>query len=237
LEGARSDLAAAEQATNAVVASLGGNPNIEVDRHPTVQHAQAALDRAKLNLSYTIIKASTDGIVTRVEQLQAGTYITASTPVFALVVANDTWVEANFKENQLAHMRVGQQVDVHVDSYPGKTFVGTVASVSPGTGSQFSLLPAENATGNWVKVVQRLPVRIELKNVDSAEYPLHGGLSATVNVDTQYQRHLFGASTWPWQASPAAAQAPAAAQLPAAARGPVAAPAPKASGSELAAAQ
>jgi membrane fusion protein (multidrug efflux system) len=157
--------------------------------------------------------------------------------VFALVVANDTWVEANFKENQLAHMRVGQQVEVHVDSYPGKTFVGTVASVSPGTGSQFSLLPAENATGNWVKVVQRLPVRIELKNGDPAEYPLHGGLSATVNVDTQYQRHLFGANTWQWQAPPAAARVPAAAAAPAAARAPFAAPAAKASGSELAAAQ
>jgi len=211
LEGARSDLAAADQATNAVVANLGGNPNIEVDRHPTVQHAQAVLDRARLNLSYTVIKASTDGIVTRVEQLQAGTYITASTPVFALVVANDTWVEANFKENQLAHMRVGQQVEVHVDSYPGKTFRGTVASVSPGTGSQFSLLPAENATGNWVKVVQRLPVRIELKNLNPTEYPLHGGLSATVDVDTQYQRHLFGANTWPRQ-EPAATSELAAAQ-------------------------
>ncbi|HEY2403956.1 MAG TPA: HlyD family secretion protein [Steroidobacteraceae bacterium] len=204
LEGARSDLAAAEQATNAVVANLGGNPNIEVDRHPTVQHAQAVLDRAKLNLSYTVVEASTDGIVTRVEQLQAGTYIAASAPVFALVVANDTWVEANFKENQLAHMRVGQQVDVHIDSYPGKTFVGTVASVSPGTGSQFSLLPAENATGNWVKVVQRLPVRIELKSVNPTEYPLHGGLSATVDVDTQYERHLFGSNTWHPPAAPAA---------------------------------
>jgi membrane fusion protein (multidrug efflux system) len=214
LEGARSELAAAEQATNAVVANLGGNPNIEVDRHPTVQHAQAVLDRSKLNLSYTVIEAPTDGIVTRVEQLQAGTYITASAPVFALVVANDTWVEANFKENQLAHMRVGQQVDVHIDSYPGKTFAGTVASVSPGTGSQFSLLPAENATGNWVKVVQRLPVRIELKNVNPTEYPLHGGLSATVDVDTHYERHLFGSNTWhpPAAAAPASTRELAAAQ-------------------------
>ena len=200
LESARSELAGAEQASNAVVANLGGNPHIEVERHPTVQHAQAVLDRARLNLSYTVIEAPTAGIVTRVEQLQAGTYISASTPVFALVVANNTWVEANFKENQLAHMRVGQQVEVQVDSYPGKTFAGTVASVSPGTGSQFSLLPAENATGNWVKVVQRLPVRIELKDV-SADYPLHGGLSATVNVDTQYQRHLFGADETPRRAN------------------------------------
>jgi membrane fusion protein (multidrug efflux system) len=193
LEGARTQLAAAEQETNAVVANLGGDPNIPADRHPTVQHAQAVLDRAKLNLSYTVIEASTDGIVTRVEQLQPGSYISASTAVFALVVAGDTWIEANFKENQLTHMRVGQPVEVRIDSYPGKKFAGTVASVSPGTGSQFSLLPAENATGNWVKVVQRLPVRIELRDADP-EFPLHGGLSATVNVDTGHERRLFSSN-------------------------------------------
>src|SRR3984893_9641682 len=191
LDTARTQLAAAEQQVSAVVANLGGDPNIAPDRHPMVQQAQALLDRAKLNLSYTVIKAASDGIVTRVEQLQAGTYISASAPVFALVVAGDTWIEANFKEDQLTHMRVGQPVDVHVDSYPGKKFEGTVASVSPGTGSQFSLLPPENATGNWVKVVQRLPVRIELRQLDP-EFPLHGGLSATVNVDTGHERHLFG---------------------------------------------
>jgi membrane fusion protein (multidrug efflux system) len=193
LDTARTQLAAAEQQVSAVAANLGGDPNIAPDRHPTVQHAQALLDRAKLNLSYTVIKAPSEGIVTRVEQLQAGTYISASAPVFALVVAGNTWIEANFKEDQLTHMRVGQPVDVHVDSYPGKEFAGTVVSVSPGTGSQFSLLPAENATGNWVKVVQRLPVRIELRQLDP-EFPLHGGLSATVNVDTGHERHLFGSS-------------------------------------------
>jgi membrane fusion protein, multidrug efflux system len=226
LEGARTQLAAAEQETNAVVANLGGNPNIEAERHPTVQHAQAVLDRAKLNLSYTVIKAPTDGIVTRVEQLQAGTYISASTAVFALVVADDTWIEANFKENQLTHMRVGQQVEVQVDSYPGKKFDGTVVSVSPGTGSQFSLLPAENATGNWVKVVQRLPVRIELRDIDP-EFPLHGGLSATVNVDTRHERHLFGSDDSPRVASPnasaSASPASSSANSPAAARGELAA--------------
>jgi membrane fusion protein (multidrug efflux system) len=192
LDGARTQLAGAQQQVSAVVASLGGNPDIAPERHPLVQQAQALLDRAALNLSYTVIKAPSDGIVTRVEQLQVGTYISASAPVFALVSTGDIWIEANFKENQLTHMRVGQQANVHVDSYPGRAFAGTVVSVSPGTGSQFSLLPAENATGNWEKVVQRLPVRIELRQLDP-EFPLHGGLSANVSVDTRHERHLFGA--------------------------------------------
>jgi membrane fusion protein, multidrug efflux system len=204
LEGARSALAAAQQQANAVVADLGGDPQIAPERHPAVQEAQARLDRAKLNLSYTTVRAPSDGIVTRVEQLQVGTYISASAPVFALVSTRDVWVDANFKENQLTYMRVGQPVEVKVDSYPGVTFSGLVASVSPGTGSQFSALPAENATGNWVKVVQRLPVRIELKEED-ARYPLHAGLSATVSVDTGHRRHLFAVSTDPAPGALAAA--------------------------------
>ncbi|MEO8847188.1 MAG: HlyD family secretion protein [Casimicrobiaceae bacterium] len=190
-DDARAQVAGAQQQIAAVAASLGGSPGIAADRHPAVQQAQALLDRAKLNLSYTVVAAPSDGVVTRVEQLQVGSYIAASAPVFALVSTGDVWIEANFKEDQLAHMRVGQQASVEVDSYPGQTFEGRVASVSPGTGSQFSVLPAENATGNWVKVVQRLPVRVELAHVDPA-FPLHGGLSANVSVDTHYQRHLFG---------------------------------------------
>jgi len=193
LDDAHAQVAGAQQQVSAVVADLGGNPNIAPDRHPKVQQAQALLDRAKLNLSYTAVTAPSDGVVTRVEQLQVGSYISASAPVFALVSTADVWVEANFKEDQLAHMRVGQQATVEVDSYPGKTFEGKVASVSPGTGSQFSVLPPENATGNWVKVVQRLPVRIEFDKRDAA-FPLHGGLSANVTVDTHFKRHLFGSS-------------------------------------------
>jgi membrane fusion protein (multidrug efflux system) len=201
---AATQVASAQQQIGAVVASLGGNPNVAPDRHPTVQQAQALLDRAKLNLSYTVVTAPSDGIVTRVEQLQVGSYINASAPVFALVSTGDTWIEANFKEDQLTHMRVGQTAHVEIDSYPGKTFEGKVASVSPGTGSQFSVLPPENATGNWVKVVQRLPVRVELERLDPA-FPLHGGLSANVSVDTRHQRHLFGsAEAIPTSASAAA---------------------------------
>jgi membrane fusion protein (multidrug efflux system) len=191
LDEARSRLASVQHEITGAIAQLGGDPNIEPSKHPTVMQAKAALDRARLNLSYTTVTAPSDGVVTRVEQLQVGSYIAASTPVFALVSTHDIWLEANFKEDQLGHMRPGQVASVRIDSYPGRTFKGRVASVSPGTGSQFSMLPAENATGNWVKVVQRLPVRVELQDLDP-QYPLHAGLSAIVKVDTRYQRHIFG---------------------------------------------
>ena len=193
LDEARARIAGVQHEITAVIAQLGGDPKIEPSRHPMVQQAQAMLDRARLNLSYTKIYAPSDGVVTRVEQLQVGNYVSASAPVFALVSTHDVWLEANFKEDQLGHMQVGQHVDVEIDSYPGRSFAGKVASVSPGTGSQFSVLPPENATGNWVKVVQRLPVRIELERLDPA-FPLHAGLSARVEVDTRYRRRLFGSA-------------------------------------------
>lgn len=190
---ARARLASVQHEITGAVAQLGGDPNIEPSKHPTVLQAMAALDRARLNLSYTTVTAPSNGVVTRVEQLQVGSYVAASTPVFALVSVHDVWLEANFKEDQLGHMRPGQTASIRIDSYPGRTFKGRIASVSPGTGSQFSMLPAENATGNWVKVVQRLPVRVELQDLDP-QYPLHAGLSANVDVDTRYQRHIFGSN-------------------------------------------
>lgn len=193
LEVARSKVNTVKQQISAVLANLAGNPNIPLEQHPEVQQAQAPLDRALLNLSYTTVKAPTEGVVTRVDDLQVGRYIKAATPVFALVSTHDLWIQANFKEDQLAHLRPGQSATITIDSYDNKTFTGKVASVSPGTGSQFSILPPENATGNWVKVVQRLPVRIELDQLDPA-YPLHAGLSADVSVDTCFQRHLFKAA-------------------------------------------
>jgi membrane fusion protein (multidrug efflux system) len=189
-DAARQELEAAREQITAVLARLGGDPNIAVDTHPTVQQAQAALDRAKLNLSYTTVNAPASGIVTKVEQLQVGDYLNAATPAFALVSSQNIWIEANFKEVQLTHMAPGQQAEVLIDAYPGHKLTGTVVSVSPGTGAEFSLLPAENASGNWVKVVQRLPVRVELKA--AADVPLRAGLSANVEVDTRRQRTLFG---------------------------------------------
>jgi membrane fusion protein (multidrug efflux system) len=184
LDAARQQVANVQQQIGVALANLGGNPNIAPERHPLVAQAQAALDRAQLNLSYTVISAPMDGVVAKVEQLQVGDTIAASAPVFALVSTGDVWIEANFKEVQLARMRPGQVATVKIDRYPGRTFPAKVTSVSPSTGSQFSLLPPENATGNWVKVVQRVPVRLQLTHVD-AEFLLQAGLSADVTVDTR----------------------------------------------------
>lgn len=188
-QNAQQQFNSAQQQIQAALAALGGNPDIPLEQHPYVLAAQAQLDHARLNLSYTTVVAPQDGVVTRVDELQVGDYIPAAKPVFALVSNRDVWVEANFKEVQLAHMRPGQSAEIAVDALSGRKLHATVASVSPGTGNEFSVLPAENATGNWVKVVQRVPVRLEL---DDPSIRLQSGLSAQVTVDTQYQRHLFG---------------------------------------------
>jgi membrane fusion protein (multidrug efflux system) len=186
-ETGRQQLASKQQDVAVALANIGGDPDIPLEQHPMVQHAQAALDRTELNLSYTAINAPENGIVTKVEQLQVGDYVTASTPLFSLMSTDGVWVEANFKETELTHMRAGQAATVEIDTYPDVVFPAKVESLSPGTGLTFSLLPAENATGNWVKVVQRLPVRLSIDRVDP-DAPLHAGLSATVEVDTEHRR-------------------------------------------------
>ena len=196
LDAARQQVANVQQQIGVALANLGGDPNIAPERHPLVGQAQAALDRAQLNLSYTVISAPTDGVVAKVEQLQVGDTIAASAPVFALVSTRDVWIEANFKEVQLARMRPGQAATVEIDRYPGRRFSAEVTSVSPSTGSQFSLLPPENATGNWVKVVQRVPVRLQLTRVD-AGFLLQAGLSANVTVDTRLPDRKLAAATGP----------------------------------------
>ncbi len=185
-DAAEQAVATTRQQIASVGANLGGDPALNPDQHPAVQQAQAELDRATLDLSYTIITAPDDGIVTQVEKLQAGDYVNAASPVFALVATHNLWIDANFKEVQLARMRAGQPATVSIDTYGDKTFKAHVGSFSPGTGAQFSVLPAQNATGNWVKVVQRLAVRIEIEDGDAA-HPLYSGLSATVKVDTRDQ--------------------------------------------------
>jgi membrane fusion protein (multidrug efflux system) len=172
----------AQQQLAQALANLGG-ANLAAANHPQVQQAQAALDRAALNVSYGTVVAPQDGVVTRVEQLQVGSYINPAQTLFWLV-AGAPWVEANFKEDQLAKMQPGQSARIHIDACPGKDFDGKVATFSPGSGQAFSPLPAQNATGNWVKVVQRLPVRIAFSDPPTGKCGA-SGLSASVTVDVR----------------------------------------------------
>jgi membrane fusion protein, multidrug efflux system len=188
-DSAQQKVAAAAQQVASALADLGGDPNAPADNLPLVREAQAALDRAKLDLSYTVIHAPIDGIVTKVEQIETGDHVSAAAPLFALMSSTDIWVEGNFKETQLTYMRPGQHASFTVDAYPQRTFHGTVSSQSPGTGSSFSLLPPENSSGNWVKVVQRLPVRISVDDADP-RLPLAVGMSVEATVDTEHHRSL-----------------------------------------------
>ncbi|WP_242181829.1 HlyD family secretion protein [Sphingomonas sp. CARO-RG-8B-R24-01] len=190
---ARQQIQTSVQQNAGVAARLTGSVAAPTDRQPAVRRAQAALERAKLNLGYTTVRAAQDGIVTKVDQLQVGSYVSAAKPVFTLA-STRLWVEGNFKEDQLNHMRIGQRATFKVDAFPDLDLTGHVASFSPGTGNSFALLPPENATGNWVKVVQRLPIELSIDRLPR-DLPLHAGLSVEVTVDTGYQRHLFGGAT------------------------------------------
>jgi membrane fusion protein (multidrug efflux system) len=181
---ARQHIAAAQQAVSNSIAGLNGDPDIDVNQHPTVLEAKAQLDRARLDLSYADVVAPDDGIVARVDDLQVGDFVNGGTTVFSMMSSRDVWIEANFRETGLTHMRTGQTATIEVDAYPGHSFKARVVSMSPGTGSEFAVLPPENATGNWVKVVQRLPVRLELEAIDP-KWPLYSGISVTAQVDTR----------------------------------------------------
>jgi membrane fusion protein (multidrug efflux system) len=201
VQTARDAVAAAQAMAESHKAQLAGSLTGSVDDLPTVRRAAAALETARIALANTVVRAPRDGVVTKVNQLQLGSYVSASRPVFMLA-GTRFWVEANFKENQLQHMRVGQPATISIDAYPDVKLTGHVASFSPGTGNSFSVLPAENATGNWVKVVQRLPVEIDVDAMPTG-LPLHTGLSAEVEVDTGHKRHLFGGSDDDAQSQPA----------------------------------
>ncbi|CAM5403676.1 p-hydroxybenzoic acid efflux pump subunit AaeA [Aquamicrobium terrae] len=191
LDKAKQQLAVAKQGIESAKAALGGNPDIVTDQHPSVLAALAARDKAAYDLAQTTVRSPGDGIIYQASSFKVGQYVTVGTPLFALVETGDTWIEANFKETQLTHMKPGQQADVELDTYPGKTFKATVQAVGAGTGAEFSLLPAQNATGNWVKVTQRIPVYLKLDDPDSG-VAVRTGMSAAVTVDTGVARG-FGA--------------------------------------------
>lgn len=194
LDKARQQHSAAVQGIVSAKAALGGNPDIETDKHPTVLAALAARDNAAFNLAQTSVRAPADGVVSQAASFKVGQFVSAGTALFSLVETGDTWVEANFKETQLTHMKPGQEADIVLDTYPDRTFRGTVEAIGAGTGAEFSLLPAQNATGNWVKVTQRIPVRVKVDTAD-AGLAMRTGMSATVSIDTGKSRgfgSIFG---------------------------------------------
>ena len=185
---ARDRAAVMRQRVQRVAAQLGGRPDRPVDEHPLVREKRAAQDRAALDLSRTTLPAPVGGTAGNVK-LQMGEYIRAATPLFALVSDSRPWVEANFKETELTHVRPGHRATVVLDIYPNVEWQAEVESISPATGAEFALLPPQNASGNWVKVVQRLPVRLRLVP-HAGEPPLRAGMTATVRVDTERERRL-----------------------------------------------
>ena len=173
---------AVTQDMQAALASLGGDPDLPIDKHPKVLAAQNALERAKLDHARTTVVAQTRGIVSNIE-LQVGEYVELGEPVFSLIDVNRFWVEANFKETDLTDLREGQPAEIRVDAYPDYVWKARVASIAPATGAEFALLPPQNASGNWVKVVQRVPVRLQIERSPD-EPPLRAGMSVRAKIDT-----------------------------------------------------
>ncbi|HZP79918.1 MAG TPA: HlyD family secretion protein [Pseudolabrys sp.] len=176
---------------------LLGKPDLPIEDFPAYQQAKAAVDQAQRDLDHAVIRAPISGTATQVDNIQLGRFVAAGTPVFSVIDDSAPWVDANPKETDITNLRLNQKVEVTVDSFPGRTFHGTVTSVSPGTGAQFAILPPQNANGNWVKVVQRVPVRITFDPGQDVSL-LRAGMSVTVDIDTG--RHhtlasLFGFSS------------------------------------------
>jgi membrane fusion protein (multidrug efflux system) len=189
LEADQANLAALQEQAKTQLARLGGDITRPVEQFPDYQSGEADVAEAQRQLNHTTVRAPFDGIVTNVEQLQPGQYLTAASPAFGIVSTDDVWVTAQFKETQLTYMHVGQTVTITVDAFPGKTWTGVVQSIAPASGSQFSLLPAENSSGNWVKVVQRIPVRIRITG-GPTDVSLAAGMSTNISVDTGHVRHF-----------------------------------------------
>jgi len=171
---------------------LLGNPDLPIEQFPAYQQAKAVLEQAQRDLDHTVLRAPIDGMATQVDNIQLGRFVVAGTPVFSVIDDSAPWIDANPKETDITNLRIGQRAIVVVDTFPDQTFTGTVESVSPGTGAQFAILPPQNASGNWVKVVQRVPVRVRLDK-DPTATKLRAGMSVYVEIDTG-KRRWFGGS-------------------------------------------
>jgi membrane fusion protein (multidrug efflux system) len=187
---ARAELALVLQQTSSAKTQLLGNVDLPLEEFPPYALAKAALGQAERNLNHTVMRAPISGIATQVDQIQLGRFVMAGAPVFSVIDTAKPWVDANLKESDFTHVAVGQQVDIDVDAFPDHAFKGTIGSLSPGTGAQFAILPPQNATGNFVKVVQRVPVRIYFDSNDRYVRKLKAGMSAYTTIDTGHRRSL-----------------------------------------------
>jgi membrane fusion protein (multidrug efflux system) len=169
---------------------LLGNPKLPLEQFPPYAQAKAARDQAQRNLDHTVMRAPISGTATQVDNIQLGRFVPAGTAILSVLDNQKPWVDANLKESDLTYVRVGQSVDLEVDAFPNHRFTGKIGSLSPGTGAQFQILPPQNATGNFVKVVQRVPVRIYFDDGDDAVKQLKAGMSTYVTVDTRHRRSL-----------------------------------------------
>jgi membrane fusion protein (multidrug efflux system) len=188
LDAARARLASVRERVARVLAGLGGDPKLPTARHPRVLEAQAGRDAAALDLARTRVHAPVAGTVSNL-RLQPGEHVARGVPAFSLVQSGPRWIEANFKETQLTDMRVGQPARVVADAYPGVTWQARVSAIAPATGAEFALLPPQNATGNWVKVVQRVPVHLAIEQPDRAP-ELRAGMTVSVSVETGEKRGM-----------------------------------------------
>jgi membrane fusion protein (multidrug efflux system) len=180
-----------QQLSNARTQLLG-KPDLPLEQFPPYAQAKANLDQAERNLDHTVMRAPMAGIATQVEQIQLGRFVPAGTPVFSVIDIENPWVDANPKESDFTYVAVGQPVTLEVDAFPNHEFKGYVGSLSPGTGAQFAILPPQNATGNFVKVVQRVPVRIYFDKNDKFVSKLKAGMSVYATIDTGHKRTLAG---------------------------------------------
>ena len=190
LQNAQQKLVSLTQQLGAIAANLDDDPTGAVEKKPRYLDAVAQRDEAARQLAHSVVKAPFAGIVTNVPSIAPGKYLQASATAFYLVAADHVWVVANPKETELTYVRTGQSASVTVDSYPDTQWSGSVESISPAAAQEFSLLPAQNTSGNWVKVVQRIPVRVRIDTNDKSLPPLRPGMSVEVDVDTGHSRGL-----------------------------------------------
>ena len=190
LEIDKSKLQSLRQQAQVQFAKLGGNADVDVTQHPQYKQAQAKVDEAQRQLDHTVVTAPFAGTATNVPAIAPGKYLAASTTAFYLVNETHVWIDANPKETELTYVRPGQSVTVTIDTYPNRVWHGTVESISPAASQEFALLPAQNTSGNWVKVVQRVPMRVRVDTGDQDLPPLRAGMSAEVAVDTGHARGL-----------------------------------------------